>query len=107
MEPRRFALPALVLAALVAGCAATPSIDYRGVAPVPVEIDGREYRVWVRREGGGGQVQVVRMGYARRGQHDGLVEAMVEAAEHATGCRVPPNSVEGDTGVINARLACG
>jgi len=101
-------LPCLVFplcAAMMAGCA-TPSRDYLGRDPVSVELDGREYRVWSRRDGDQGQVQVVRMGYVRRSGHAGLIEAMIAAAEQATGCRVALPTLEGDTGVINARIRC-
>lgn len=93
-------------AVLLSGCDASPGPLYLGQAPVVVSIEGREYRVWSRRTGAGGQVQVVRMGYVPRGQHAGLRLAMVAAAERATGCRVLLPSVEGDTGVINARIRC-
>lgn len=83
-----------------------PSRDYLGRDPAIVVLEGREYRVWSRLSGEQGQVQVVRMGYVRRSGHAGLNEAMVAAAERATGCSVIPATVEGDTGVINARILC-
>jgi len=89
------------------GCGATPGRVYRGQEPAVVRIEGREYRVWARRAGiSGGQVQVVRIGYAPRHGHAGIQAAMVAAAERATGCAVVLASVEGDTGVINARIRC-
>lgn len=83
-----------------------PGREYLGRDPVVVVLEGREYRVWSRRSGDQGQVQVVRMGYVRRSGHAGLIEAMVAAAEQATGCTVILPTVEGDTGVINARMRC-
>lgn len=97
----------VLAAAFLAGCAASPGRLYRGLDPAIVEIDGREYRVWSRQVDAGGQVQVVRMGYVPRGMHVGLQAAMIAAAEQATGCQVLLSTVEGDTGVINARLRCG
>ena len=97
-----FVLESLALA----GCGASPGRIYLGLEPVVVLIEGREYRVWARHAGSGGQVQVVRMGYVPRHGHGGIQAAMVAAAQQATGCRVVPESVEGDTGVINARILC-
>jgi len=97
----------LILAPLLlAGCMATPGMLYRGLDPAVVSVEGREYRVWMRRAGRGGQVQVVRMGYVPRHAHGGIQAAMVAAAEQVTGCDVVLASVEGDTGVINARIRC-
>jgi hypothetical protein len=105
MKPVLLCLTALILTVL-AGCGASPGRLYLGQSPVAVQIEGREYRVWSRRSGAGGQVQVVRMGYVPRSGHGGIQAAMVAAAEQATGCAVVPASVEGDTGVINARIRC-
>ncbi len=99
-------LPLLLVLAVLSGCGASPGRLYFGLEPDVVPVAGREYRVWARRSGAGGQVQVVRMGYVPRGGHGGIRAAMVAAAERATGCAVMPASIEGDTGVINARIRC-
>lgn len=96
----------VVLSLAAAGCMATPGWIHAGRMPVVVDVGGREYRVWSRRAGAGGQVQVVRMGYVPRSGHHGIREAMVRAAEQATGCTVARSSVAGDTGVINACIRC-
>ncbi|HHX90074.1 MAG TPA: hypothetical protein GX700_09960 [Paracoccus sp.] len=104
---RLFSLLFLIAPPLaVAGCMATPGWIYAGQTPVVVDVEGREYRVWSRRAGAGGQVQVVRMGYVPRSGHRGIQAAMILAAEQATGCIVARSSVAGDTGVINARIRC-
>lgn len=99
-------VPVAVVLCVLMGCAATPGRLYLGLEPVVVQIEGREYRVWSRRSGSGGQVQVVRMGYVPRHGHGTIQAAMVAAAEQATGCSVVPASAEGDTGVLNARIRC-
>lgn len=104
--PRLLLVIPLVMMLTMVGCTATPGRLYLGQAPAVEVIDGREYRVWSRRAENGGQVQVVRMGYVPRSGHGGIRAAMVTAAERATGCAVVLHSVEGDTGVINARIRC-
>ena len=99
-------MPLALVSFVMTGCATSPGRLYLGLEPVVVSVEGREYRVWARRSGRGGQVQVVRMGYVPRHRHGGIQAAMVGAAEQATGCSVVPASVEGDTGVINARVRC-
>jgi len=96
----------IVVPVFLAGCVAVPGRLYWSTEPVSVEIGGREYRVWSRRTGAQGQVQVVRMGYVPRSGHADLRAAMITAAEQATGCRVALSTIEGDTGLINARLRC-
>lgn len=96
----------LLAACFLTACAASPSPRFLGAAPESVTLEGREYRVWTRPQGAGGEVQVTRMGYARRGEHDPLIPAMIAAAETVTGCRVIPHTVAGDTGVITARYHC-
>lgn len=99
-------IPFVLVLLVLAGCAASPGRLYLGREPVLVQVEGRKYRVWTRRAGAGGQVRVVRIGYVPRDGHGGIQAAMVAAAEQATGCGVVRAGVEGDTGVINARIRC-
>jgi len=99
-------LAALSVAVLsVTGCS-SPGSDYWGVAPRSVQIDGRRYDVYSRLDRPRPEVQVIRMGYARRAEHLAILPAMVQAAEQTTGCRVIAGSAVGDSGVMNARLSC-
>ncbi|PVH30601.1 hypothetical protein [Pararhodobacter oceanensis] len=96
----------LCLVALIGSGCSSPGHAYFGVAPRSVEIDGRRYDVYARLDRLRPEVQVIRMGYARRPEHIAILEAMVQAAEQATGCSVIAGSAVGDSGVMNARLSC-
>lgn len=101
--------PILALLLLVAACA-SPGHRYWRAAPVEQVIDGRRYVVYTRenpRSANRPYVQVIRMGYARRPEHMAIIDAMQQAAVQATGCPLVPGSVQGDSGVIEARLDCG
>lgn len=96
---------ALLVIALLAGCASAGH-EYWRTARQTVVIDARSYDVFARRDTVPPRVQVIRRGYARRGEHAAILLAMVQAAEQATGCVVRPGSAVGDSGVMNARLRC-
>lgn len=89
----------LLLLVALAGCAA-PSPEYLGVTPQRITVEGTEIAVFRR----GDRAQAIRLGRARRGEHGAIRLRMVAAVEQATGCVVAAS--EGDSGVMNLRLAC-
>lgn len=113
----------LALFLILSACASSHH-DFWGVDPVRHRIDGREYAVYVDRPDPAHQiclagaslagcradrhprVQVIRLGYARRRDHIAILHAMVRAAEAVSGCALVAGSVQGDSGVMTARLAC-
>ncbi len=66
------------------------------------QLEGYRFTVWRK----GNSIEVIRHGYAPRADQTRLKDVMAEAAIHATGCALVPQSIEGDTGVLRARLAC-
>lgn len=85
----------------------SPDYRYFGIDPVAVDVQGRVYQVYVRREAGmQPSVHVIRMGYARRDEHVAILQSMIMAAETASGCAVLPGQMQGDSGVMTARLRC-
>lgn len=95
----------LALLLLLAACA-SPDRAFWGADPVEQVIDGRRYVVHARTDARP-RVQVIRMGYARRPEHPAILLAMRRAAVQATGCALVEGSVQGDSGVMTARLDCG
>ena len=90
---------------LLVACA-SPSAEYFGVPGRSVVIDGRDYRVFLRRSGPTARAQVIRMGWAGGRDHAPILEAMVAAAEQASGCAAVRAGIEGDSGVLNLTLRC-
>ena len=65
--------------------------------------EGYEMTLWRA----GDRVEVIRHGYAPRADQPRLRPAMAHAIPGLTGCAISPGSLEGDSGVLRARLDCG
>jgi hypothetical protein len=96
MRPLFILLPALLCACDM------PSPHLRGGDRLETQITGHRLTIWHN----GTEVEIIRHGYARRADQPGLKARMAQAAEAATGCTLQPGSIDGDTGVLRARLAC-
>ncbi|MCC5962680.1 MAG: hypothetical protein JJU09_06090 [Rhodobacteraceae bacterium] len=91
--------PALCL--ILAACD-SPSPMMQGATHHETEIGDYRITVWQQAE----QVEIIRHGMARRADQPQLRAMMVQAAQQTTGCHLRPDSIEGDTGVLRARLDC-
>ncbi|WP_417628077.1 hypothetical protein [Pararhodobacter aggregans] len=96
-----------LLALLLLAACASPDRAFWGAEEGRVTFDGRDYAVYVDRDRAQPRVQVIRLGYARRGQHEAILADMPRAAEAVSGCALVAGSVQGDSGVMTARLDCG
>jgi hypothetical protein len=96
----------LPLILFVLTACASPSPEFLGASAQAVVLDGREYRVFLRRDGAQARGQVIRMGLAGGADHRPIIAAMTAAAERVSGCAAVPGSVTGDSGVQNLRLIC-
>lgn len=65
-----------------------------------VMVDGRSYTVWWTED----EFEVVRHGYAVRGQHQAIRATMLDLVPEVTGCRI--RDVEGDSGEMHGTLTC-
>ncbi|MBK4215536.1 hypothetical protein JJJ17_06315 [Paracoccus caeni] len=90
---------------LLAGCA-TSSPDMMGTLRKEVEVEGINFVVFHDLN----EAEVIRMGYLRRHERQGVPRLMAIAAEQASGCRVIVDSMTtrlpGDTGVARFDLGC-
>jgi len=94
---------ALILALLLAACGAQPNPLLRGASRTEVSRDGRQYVVFATDK----LVEVIRLGYAHRGEHEAIRATMISLISEVTGCRVVPSSLKGDSGEMHGRLtAC-
>ena len=96
----------LALLILSLAACASPAPPYFGVPARAVVIDGRTYQVFLRRDGDLAQAQVIRMGWAGGRDHRPILDAMLAAAEQASGCRAVPRGTTGDSGVMDVALDC-
>ncbi len=73
-----------------------------GAERTEVVRNGRTYVLYRK----GDTVEVIRMGYARRGEHAQIRAEMADLVPVITGCRLAPSSVRGDSGEMRGRLDC-
>ena len=87
---------------LLGACGAQPSPTMMGAQRAAVEVAGRSYVVfWTPR-----RVEVIRLGWASPGEHQGIRATMLELIPQVTGCRLNERSVAGDSGVMRGAITC-
>jgi hypothetical protein len=87
---------------LLAACGAQPSPTMMGAQRQDVVVDGRSYTVfWTPR-----RVEVIRLGWASNGEHQGIRATMLDLIPQVTRCRLNERSVSGDSGVMRAAITC-
>lgn len=93
---------ALVLALALAACGASPAPEFLGAARRDVTVDGRQYTVFHTER----RVQVIRHGWAARGEHQAIRAAMIGLVEPVTGCALLDRSLTGDSGEMRGSIRC-
>lgn len=87
---------------LVAGCGASPAVEFFGAARTDVVRDGRSYTVFQKNN----RVEVIRQGYARRGEHQAIRAQMIALIPEVTGCSLVESSLIGDSGEMRGSIRC-
>ncbi|MBN2629470.1 MAG: hypothetical protein JXR75_02885 [Rhodobacteraceae bacterium] len=87
---------------LLTACGAQPAPQFFGANRFDVVRDGRSYTVYQK----GDAVEVIRLGHARRGQHQTIRATMIGLIPEVTGCTVIATSLQGDSGEMRGRLRC-
>jgi hypothetical protein len=98
-RPMRITLLAVLFA--LAACD-SPSPTLGAAQPTRLHMDGYDITVWRADD----RVEAIRHGFARRADKGRLRATLVRAMKQATGCALRDNSVEGDIGVLRAKLDC-
>lgn len=86
----------------LAACGASPAPEFFGAARTDVNLNGRDYTVFQKGE----RVEVIRLGYATRGEHQEIRATMIELIPRVTGCRLREDTLEGDSGEMRGSLDC-
>ena len=92
---------ALLLPLLLAACV-SPAPEFFGATRTEVTVSGRDYVVLQKGE----RVEVIRLGYARRGEHQEIRATMIELIPAVTGCTLRESSLTGDSGEMRGSLNC-
>jgi hypothetical protein len=86
----------------LAACGASAAPEFIGATRTDVTVNGRDYTVYQKGE----RVEVIRLGYARRGEHQEIRATMIELIPRVTGCRLRDSSLTGDSGEMRGSLDC-
>lgn len=87
---------------ILASCGAQPAPEFFGAERTEVERDGRSYVIFQKGE----RVEIIRLGYARRGEHAAIRAAMIDLIPEVTGCTLRETSLQGDSGEMRGSLRC-
>lgn len=86
----------------LAACGASPAPEFFGATRTDVVVSGRSYTVFQK----GDRVEVIRLGRARRGEHQAIRATMIALIPQITGCRLRESSLQGDSGEMRGSLSC-
>lgn len=86
----------------LAACGASPAPEFFGATRTDVVVSGRSYTVFQK----GDRVEVIRLGRARRGEHQAIRATMIALIPQVTGCRMRESSLQGDSGEMRGSLSC-
>lgn len=86
----------------LAACGASPAPEFMGATRTDVNLDGRDYTVFQKGE----RVEVIRLGYAKRGEHQEIRATMIELIPRVTGCKLREATLQGDSGEMRGSLDC-
>lgn len=96
-------IPLIWLMTLLSACSASPAPEFFGATRTEVTRAGRQYVVYQK----GDRVEVIRLGHARRGEHQAIRATMIALIPEVTGCRLRPATLQGDSGEMRGSLICG
>jgi hypothetical protein len=91
----------LIFLLLLAACA-SPAPEFLGATRTDITVNGRDYVVFQKNE----RVEVIRLGYATRGEHQEIRATMIELIPVVTGCKLRDSSLQGDSGEMRGTLNC-
>jgi hypothetical protein len=73
-----------------------------GAERIEVTRDGRQYVLFRKVN----QVEIIRLGWAARGEHQAIRATMIGLIPELTGCRLVASTLQGDSGEMRGRIAC-
>ena len=96
--PMKRLIPLVFLAA----CGAQPTPSMFGAERIDVTRNGRQYVVFKKEK----TVEIIRLGYARRGEHQAIRQDMIALIPEVTGCKLVESTLQGDSGEMRGRITC-
>lgn len=86
----------------LAGCGAQPTPTMFGAERFDVTKEGRSYVIFKKEN----MVEVIRLGYVLRGEHQTIRATMIELVEPTTGCHLVQSTLRGDSGEMRGKINC-
>ena len=86
----------------LAACGAQPAPEFFAAQRVDVTRDGRQYTVFHTEK----RVEVIRLGYAHRGEHQAIRAQMITLIPQVTGCKLRESTLQGDSGELRGSITC-
>ena len=93
---------ALILTLFLTACGAQPAPEFFNAKRADVTRDGRQYTVYYTET----RVEIIRLGYAKRGDHQAIRAAMITLIPEVTGCTLNDRSLQGDSGEMRGSIRC-
>ena len=93
----------ILLLIVLSGCGASPAPEFFGATRTEISRNGRDYVLLQKDE----RVEIIRLGYAGRGEHQAIRATMIELIPLVTGCRLRERTLQGDSGEMRASVTCG
>jgi ABC-type Fe3+-citrate transport system substrate-binding protein len=93
---------ALLLPLILVACGAQPAPEFLHATRVDVTRDGRQYTVYHTEK----RVEVIRLGYAARGEYQAIRATMIGLIPQVTGCKLLERSLQGDSGEMRGSIRC-
>lgn len=90
------------IAFALTACGAQPAPEFFAAQRADVTRDGRPYTVFYTEN----RVEVIRQGYAKRGDHSAIRAAMIALIPEVTGCKLVESTLRGDSGEMRGSIRC-
>lgn len=87
---------------VLSACGASPAPEFMGAQRTEVTVSGRDYVIFQKGE----RVEVIRLGHARRGEHQAIRATMIALIPIVTGCQLRDSTLRGDSGEMRGSLSC-
>ena len=95
-------MKAIIPLLFLAACGAQPAPEFLGATRTDVTRDGRQYTVYHTEK----RVEVIRLGYARNGEHQAIRATMIALIPDVTGCTLTASTLKGDSGEMRGAIRC-
>jgi hypothetical protein len=86
----------------LSACGAQPTPAMFGAKRIDAIREGRAYTLFQK----GNMVEIIRLGFARRGEQEGIRATMIALIPDLTGCRLVESTLQGDSGEMRGRVVC-